>query len=467
MDSRYFDLNIQRVLEHWTVSEALREVIANALDEQALTTTAEPEIYEDTDGSWHVRDSGRGLRYEHFTQNEDTEKLAQPNLVIGKFGVGLKDAIATFDRHRIGVLIRSRHCDITIGSVAKHGFEDVLTLHAVVEPPTDPNLIGTDFILAGLTRDDVDKAKDFFLRYSGDHELEQTRYGSVLRREGASARIYVNGLRVAEEPNFLFSYNISSLTKGLRAALNRERSNVGRQAYSDRVKAILLDCNSSDVADRLAADLASFSTGTTHDETTWIDVSVHACKVLNAHEKVVFATTTQIFLSAGLIARARADGYRVVVVPDTVAEKLPQLQDIEGNPLRDINEYRDEWNRSFEYDFVPPEELTDGERAVYALTTPLLELVRRQARSVNEVLISRTMRINAYDDNEAVGIWDPLERRIVIKRDQLQNAESFLATLLHEVAHAASSAPDVSEVFEQALTDLLGSTGTAAVQGRD
>ena len=28
MSRRYFDLNIQRVLEHWTVSEALRELIA-------------------------------------------------------------------------------------------------------------------------------------------------------------------------------------------------------------------------------------------------------------------------------------------------------------------------------------------------------------------------------------------------------------------------------------------------------
>jgi hypothetical protein len=46
MSRRYFDLNIQRVLEHWTVSEALREIIANALDEQALTNTAEPEIFE-------------------------------------------------------------------------------------------------------------------------------------------------------------------------------------------------------------------------------------------------------------------------------------------------------------------------------------------------------------------------------------------------------------------------------------
>jgi hypothetical protein len=52
---REFDLNIERVLENWTVAHALREVIANALDEQALTATREPEIYQDAQGRWHIR----------------------------------------------------------------------------------------------------------------------------------------------------------------------------------------------------------------------------------------------------------------------------------------------------------------------------------------------------------------------------------------------------------------------------
>jgi hypothetical protein len=462
MSRRYFDLNIQRVLEHWTVSEALREIIANALDEQALTNTAEPEIFETDSGSWHVRDFGRGLRHEHFTQNEDAEKLAKPNLVIGKFGVGLKDAMATFDRHRVTVVVRSKHSDITIDSVAKHGFDDILTLHAVVDDPADSEMVGTEFILSGLKREDVDTAKGFFLKYSGDVELEPTRYGSVLQREAKSARIYVNGLRVAEEPNFLFSYNITSLTKALRAALNRERNNVGRQAYTDRVKAILLACSMPSVADALAADLASFASGKNHDETTWLDVSVHACRVLNAHEKVVFVTADQVYMSAGLVTQARNDGYRVVVVPETVASKLPRLEDVEGNPLRDLNEYRDEWNRSFQYDFVDPEELTEAERAVFALVAPVLRIVGDEARRVREVLVSRTMRINAHDDHEAVGVWDEEARQIIIKRDQLNRPESFLATLLHEVAHASSRAPDIDEEFERALTQLLGLTAKAA-----
>ena len=144
---RKFDLNIERVLEHWTVAHALREVIANALDEAALSDTTDPSIFKDEQSIWHIKDAGRGLRYTHLTQKEDKEKLRHPELVIGKFGVGLKDALATFDRHHIQVQILSPHGDITIGAASKHGFDDLKTLHALIQPPSDPLRDGTEFLL--------------------------------------------------------------------------------------------------------------------------------------------------------------------------------------------------------------------------------------------------------------------------------------------------------------------------------
>jgi hypothetical protein len=152
---REFDLNIERVLENWTVAHAIREVIANALDEAALTGTAEPEISKDAAGVWHIRDFGRGLRYEHLTQNENREKLANPEKVVGKFGVGLKDALATFDRRGITVTIRSGFGDITTAKQHKNGFADVTKLHAIIDDPTDPSMEGTDVELAGVADDDV------------------------------------------------------------------------------------------------------------------------------------------------------------------------------------------------------------------------------------------------------------------------------------------------------------------------
>lgn len=51
-----FDLNVGKVLEHWTMPFAIRELIANALDESLITGTAEPTIAKDTDRNWRIRD---------------------------------------------------------------------------------------------------------------------------------------------------------------------------------------------------------------------------------------------------------------------------------------------------------------------------------------------------------------------------------------------------------------------------
>src|SRR5690348_15900542 len=75
-------------------------------------------IFKDSKG-WHVRDFCRGLHYSHLTQNENQEKLQNRDKVIGKFGVGLKDALATLDRRKISVLIRSRYGDISLGRSSK------------------------------------------------------------------------------------------------------------------------------------------------------------------------------------------------------------------------------------------------------------------------------------------------------------------------------------------------------------
>ena len=457
---REFDLNIERVLENWTVAHALREVIANALDEQALTGTREPQIFRDAEGRWHIRDWGRGLHYEHLTQNENKEKLAHPDQVVGKFGVGLKDALATFDRHRVAVVIRSHYGDITTGKQAKHGFADIKTLHALITESADPSFTGTEFILHGhaLGERQVEEAKALFLRYSGDEELGVTPFGTVLRRGNARARarIYVNGLRVAEEDNFLFSYNITSPTAALRRALNRERSNVGRSAYTDRVKSILLACDQDDVIDALVADLQNYERGTQHDETQWLDVGLHACKQLNARRKVIFLTAFELAYATDFVQRARDDGYEIIVVPETIRRKLPGLRDALGNPIRDLDRYRNEWQDSFRFTFIDPADISGAERAVWETLPRIFAARGGRPRHVTGVLVSETMRLMEGRYQEAVGVWEPAEGWIIVKRSQLQSLSDFAGTVLHELSHALSGAPDMSLEFEQQLTEELG-----------
>jgi hypothetical protein len=457
--TRSFDLNVQRVLEHWTVPHALREIIANALDEAALTETDEPRIFLDTQGAWHIRDFGRGLSYHHLTQNENPEKLANPEKVVGKFGVGLKDAIAALDRHRIRMTVTSRHGQFTVERAAKHGFSDIKTLHVVVSPPPDADMAGTDVALRGVSEQQVLDAKGFFLQYSGERVLESTDFGDVIEGRG---RIYVGGLLVAQEERFLFSYNVRALTKRLRGALNRERSNVGRSAYSDRVQAILTACRSEAVAEPLAADLARFATGTSHDEVAWLDVAVHACRILNVHRQVLFVTPSDLVLYAAAINHARMDGIEPVVVPENVRHKLRSAKDLDGNPIRDIDRYIEEWNDSFTFQFVDPAGLRAKERAVWDHLDAIFQVAGGRPRLVRQVQISETMRPDRHGV-EVVGLWDSAARSIIVKRSQLRDLHAFASTILHELGHVHSRADHYSEAFEQALTEELGTVGVAAI----
>jgi len=445
------------------VPEAVREVIANALDEQALSRSAEPEITKRPDG-WHVIDFGRGLHYQHLTQNENPEKQRKPDLVVGKFGVGLKDALATFYRRGIEVTIRSPHADITLQRAAKSNFADVKTLHAAVGAPSEPKRRGTDFVLSGLRDKDMATARDYFLRFAGDKELEKTEFGSILERPpDAPARIYVKGVRVALEEQFLFSYNITSTTAQLQRALNRERSNVGRSAYQDRVKSILLKARSDAVAEELAKDLTRIQTGANHDESTWLDVQEQAVRILASKGKTVFVTSQQMFTMGATITEARTDGYKVHVVPDRLLARLPNLRDLNGNPILDIRGFISVWNASFVYDFIDPSKLSKAERQTWMILPELLRLAGDHAKRVREIRISNTMRLDegAY---ETEGVWD--SPNIVVKRSVLDSRRHFARVVLHEIAHASSNANHGSLMFMAAIDDLAGLAAVEATRHR-
>jgi hypothetical protein len=466
VDERYFDLNIEKILEGWGTQHAVRELIANALDEQILSGTQDIKIFQDNRDTWHVRDYGRGLRYDHLTQNENAEKLENASRVIGKFGVGLKDALATLNRHHIDVRMRSKYGEIALAAAPKHGFSDVITLHATVLPPADPSFVGTDIVIRGIAAEEIQAAKEFFLRFTGERALDETPYGQILERlAGRRARIYVTGLLVAEEEKFAFSYNITSLTASMRRALNRERTNVGRTAYSDRVKAMLLASSADAVMSVLAADLAGMEHGTEHDEVHWTDVATHACQILNAQKKVVFVTASELSTARDTIDYAISEGCNVITIPDNIRHTVSGLTDANGQPVRDLSVLRQEWSKGFEFSFVGVEDLTRSERGIFEKWRSIAQLGGGLPANVKEIKISETMRPDAINGDNTVGLWEPGHSRIILKRCQLSSMASFSGTLLHEITHARSGYSDVSREFEGALTETLGTVAAVQTSG--
>jgi len=454
-DRRSFDLNIEKILEDWEIHHGIREIIANAIDEQKLTSTEDIQVFQDGDEYWHIQDFGRGLKYEHLTQNENEEKLENPNL-IGKFGIGLKDALATFDRNGVYVLLKSKYGDITIETSEKHGFEDIVTLHAVISHPSDSELIGTDVILGAVSEENIEQAKAFFLRFSGEELVESTDYGDVYKNTKEQASIYINGVKVAEEENFLFSYNITSLTKQIKKALNRERTNVGRNAYRDRIMKILLSCTGENIAKMLMTNLQKIEQGTNHDELSWIDVQKHAVSILSSKSNAIFVTSSEIQDSFHLIDDAKSRGLNIITIPDNLREKIHNLKDLSGNPIRDMDQFIIEDHDSFEFKFIDPEDLEISEKKIFDLTNKIFKFIGGKPRRVREIRISETMRKDPFTFREVDGLWDGATRTIIVKRTALRNIEHYSGTLIHEVGHCTSGKEDITREFELELTRLIG-----------
>ncbi len=460
-----FDLNMEEVLENWEPYHAIREIISNALDEQLISDTAEIVIEESGDGNgWHIRDFGRGIEIEHFTQNENPEKFDGKAGIIGKFGVGLKDALATFYRNGIHPVIRSAHGTFRISMHPKEGFEDIETLHVMFdEEPND--MEGTDFFLEGATKAQILDAKDLFLKFSDAEIIEETKYGSVLESidDGEANRVYINGVLASEEENFLFSYNITNLTKAMRKALNRERTNVGRTTYTSRVKSILKAAKSDAVLSELAEQIKIRDLGTQCDEIRWSEVAQIGIEALAGRDdKVIYVTTDDMLNNPNYLGDIQRDGYTIVTVSDSDRERIT------SENVNTFGDYVSDFQGSFEFDFVELKDLNTEEKAVFEKTEDILDLVGWGSIKA-EVRISETMRPESDSStgrlvlHDALGCWNAVSGTIIIRRDQLVSLSTYSAVLLHEAAHASSGATDATREFENKLTYYLGRVAEIAL----
>lgn len=446
--TRLFDLNIEQVLEHWEPEHAVREIIANALDEQILTNSKEIKIYK-TGNDWHIRDYGRGIQYSHFTQNENKEKIESPSL-IGKFGVGLKDALAVFYRKGIQIKIDSKYAHITLKKANKAGFE-IETLHALFDVAKDTNMVGTDFVISGISDDAINKAKAMFLCFNQNTKLlENTSYGQVYSCGDSIPIIYINGVQVAIEDNFLFSYNITNINSKIKKALNRERTNVGRTAYSETVKNILRQCKSESVLLTLIDDLKNTMSGTNCVESGWVDIATYAAVTLNKSNNVVFMTPyKRANLTNKEVEILNQSEKTLIMVTDNVYSKIEETV----NTFETI--YK-EYSDTFNYKFVSYESLTPAENKVFNLKENIISFLKRHNYKYGaQIKISETIKVDKYGMmTNGICIYE--QNTIVVKRSVLKDESEYLGVLLHEFAHYQHRYPDNSRDFENELTKMLG-----------
>ncbi len=324
---------------------------------------------------------------------------------------------------------------------------DIQTLHAKFEPTIDNTIIGTDFIISNINDEDIQDAKSRFLIFNNLTLLESTQHGEVYKSEREESDIYINGVKVASEPNFMFNYNITSMNAQIKKALNRERSNVGRTAYSDTIKKILNSCKSDTVLTILVEDLQNRMYGNNKDETAWVDVATHAAKTLNKSGNVVFMTPFQRNeMTNQQLEILKQSGKKLIMVTDDVYYK------IQDNVLTFQNIYT-EYNDNFSYKFIDYKNLTKSEQKTFDLRTKIMHLLKGKFQICNDIKISETIRVDEWG-GRTDGIYE--DGMIIIRRAVLANPINFCGVLAHELGHHQHNYNDNSREFESDLTNILG-----------
>ena len=206
---------------NWSIRDALREFIANALD----TDTKIRVEYKDDKG--RIVDSGDGIRLKHFIFGI-SEKSKED---IGQFGEGLKVASLVLARNGREVEIQTK--GYTYYPTIEHSDEfdtDLFTVYI----KKNQRKMGT-VISFECTEEELAKTKELFSHFrDGRKKTLTTEHLDVFPDE--SKNIYINGLLTAQM-DCLFGYNIKDKT----LVTSRDRNSVDTIRLNQYIKEFLQD----------------------------------------------------------------------------------------------------------------------------------------------------------------------------------------------------------------------------------
>lgn len=226
-----------RYCRNWGMVEALREVIANALDSMGNVSLSY------SSGMFHIKDDGPGFSRRCLVLGEAEYDKSESQ--IGQFGEGLKMAMLVVASHRRGWELHTTGFSIPRITMSDAGL-GVDTLNVHVRGPRQEKETGTR-VSVECTAEEAQAAVDLFA-YISSREFDRNRQVMVPAGEGygkseilldlpGKQAIYVNGLRTAEI-EALFSYNIRDAAA--KEAMNRDRTRMDRSSVEHGVCTKLL-----------------------------------------------------------------------------------------------------------------------------------------------------------------------------------------------------------------------------------
>ena len=445
MASKDFDLNIKRILTTWEVQHACRELVANALDEHVLChLDPKTVVITLSDDRLTIKDQGRGITKFHFVQNESKEKVSnyKNSQIIGHFGIGMKDAVAVLARKERTLEIKCRHGRYTFEYKNKYGHDDITTLHVIIHDDIPSDFVGTEITVHPITEDELNKTKDLFLMFSNRRVLFECDYGQVLSNERGMSSIYVKGLRIDENQQYHYSFNIHEPSKGLRDKMSRDKNSISMGVYSTIVKKILTSTTKCDpLYQEIEGMILEKDTKDLKTDIGYKDVTVHFTQ--NMKMKVI-VTQEQ--------CRSRPGVYDEIKDRAQIVSK-EQYEIISRSAGRKCQTIDEIMNIGTQHDEeIAFEDMSTDEKATFDLGN---DAIRSNpdifgSFSMPKIVQNLTVRGKKVNGVHSSG-------NILIDYNQLRTGGyNYFGTLAHEHAHKKSGAVDCTAAFEHCLTGMLG-----------
>ncbi|MBC8060593.1 MAG: ATP-binding protein [Clostridiaceae bacterium] len=439
------DLNIgENYLNDWDVYYAIREIIANALDEQ---NDGKIEVIEKSEDEYIIRDFGSGLKIENFIMMGSNK--ATKNSVIGKFGVGLKDALGVLDNNGIEVKIKTAKCSFELHMKEKSKTTKIKTLHVYVYENNEKDFKGTEFSLKKCKREYIEQAKNEFLIYKDDKVrlIEKTQFGDILEKENNNADIYINGMKISEDKNLVFSYNIKNISSKLKKGINRERKYVSRDAYREDIKRIIEKSRHSYVLDTFENQLSRTYSDNSFLEIKWNTVLITTTNYIikkNINKNVRFVDNEDIQNNRELYdLLCKSKDTVIINVSQRIKKDIEKYRkDIVGDNLF----IEDPTN--IEDGLLSKEELNDSQRKILQEAIDILKdinLIKSEFVSINNIKISRMDVASTLHE----------EYGIIIPLNSLTDVETCAVKIINVISSLGSKSTEFKDKIVGNLIKII------------
>ncbi|QUH21796.1 ATP-binding protein [Alkaliphilus sp. B6464] len=219
---------------NWTIVDAIREIIANAID------TGTNIRVEHRNGKGRIVDSGKGIMRKHLIFGIS----GKSNSNIGQFGEGLKVSSLVLARNKRAVSIQTTGYTYT-PSIEKYDEFDtnLFTVHFVKNQKTKGTVIEFD-----CTEDELEMAKSLFAHFKDGRKKSVTTSKLEVFFTDAG-QIFVNGLKT-QKIDAIFGYDI----KDKSLVISRDRNYVDNHKLAEYVANFLSTITDEDVIEKVLTD---------------------------------------------------------------------------------------------------------------------------------------------------------------------------------------------------------------------